>query len=154
MRTAKSIWAELHQLERRVTGLSEAFPPRKNRSGWPSLNAMFFEIRRLASREDTLNRIAELAGVEYASDNSITDNSDLIVERGVAAMRERVAELEGERDKALAEVKKLRADVERGRDIIQEVRRSGGELTVVMASYSWARGHDDLSVDLSKEGGA
>jgi hypothetical protein len=115
---------------------------------------MFFEIRRLASREDTLNRIAELAGVEYASDNSITDNSDLIVERGVAAMRERVAELEGERDKALAEVKKLRADVERGRDIIQEVRRSGGELTVVMASYSWARGHDDLSVDLSKEGGA
>ena len=53
-----------------------------------------------------------------------------------------------------ARVAALKADVRRGRDIIQDVRISGGELLVVLAAYKWSSGEDDLSVDLRKEGGA
>ena len=86
---ARETWAELQRLRRVLLSFgrdnlsSESFYSPED-----VLSKAWQELGRLRNRDGTLGRIAAELGMEYVSDNTISDNRDLRVYRAVMELKE------------------------------------------------------------------
>lgn len=87
---ARQTWAELQRLRRCVLSFGrDNLSKEKFYDSYSVLSEAWQELGRLRNRDGTLGRIATALGMEYVSDNTISDNRDLRVYRAVMELKKR-----------------------------------------------------------------
>jgi hypothetical protein len=90
---ARQTWAELQRLRRVLLSFGRRHLSMDKFYGPEGvLTEAWQELGRLRNRDRTLERIATALGMEYASDNTISDNRDLRVYRAVMELKERATD--------------------------------------------------------------